>query len=233
MKLRFAVLSAERDDRDAETPLSPLTTNFRLMRSPSIMATGSLNNFHSFANRSFFIPVVPPEEVAPRFCVICLASYRLGTLHGVWIDATQDVEVIGAHIMDMLAKSRVDEANEWAIYAYEGFESLELRCYQGIGQIHEMALFLTMYGKWTDKLLKYYGDDVDLAEEAMAYHYQGKFRDELAFAEDVLDKRCTIPIPKFVKHYIDYESVRRDIFREEYYSIEVDKEVHVFSHQSC
>ncbi|MCE3238388.1 MAG: antirestriction protein [Gammaproteobacteria bacterium] len=37
--------------------------------------------------------------------VACLASYNNGILHGAWIDATQDVELIHSEIKIILEKS--------------------------------------------------------------------------------------------------------------------------------
>ena len=40
-----------------------------------------------------------------RIYVSCLASYNSGTLHGAWIDADQDADVIRGEIADMLRES--------------------------------------------------------------------------------------------------------------------------------
>jgi antirestriction protein len=178
------------------------------------------------------MPKIHLPETMPKICVICAASYKLGILQGEWIDCTQDLEVIHCKIRGMLLRSFVDDAKEWTIYAYDGFGSVVLRPYESLEQIHHIALFLTTYGRWSGKLLEHYGKDLDLAEEAMGCHYQGKFCSELKFAEALLDKECTVPIPKFVKHYINYESFRKDVFQRDYYSIEVGKEVHIFSNSS-
>ena len=49
----------------------------------------------------------------------CLASYNAGRLHGVWIDATQDVDHTDADIRVMLSESFEPDAEEWAIHDYE------------------------------------------------------------------------------------------------------------------
>ena len=41
----------------------------------------------------------------PRIYVACLASYNAGRLHGLWIDATDDVDAMQAEINRMLAAS--------------------------------------------------------------------------------------------------------------------------------
>ena len=39
----------------------------------------------------------------PRIYVACLAAYNAGRLHGEWIDADQDADVIHEEIQEMLA----------------------------------------------------------------------------------------------------------------------------------
>ena len=157
------------------------------------MAENSLSKFHSFDNHHFFSIKTPNHEKHPRVCVICVASYHLDVLYGIWIDVTQDIEIIYGKINDMLSKSPAssdsNEPSEWAIYAYEGFESIPLNEDEDIEQIHYKAIFLSTYGKWSSKLLEYYDDDLDLAEEAMASFYQGKFSSKLEFAKNLFNRK--------------------------------------------
>src|SRR5688572_9380760 len=66
-----------------------------------------------------------------RIYVADLAAYNAGHLHGVWIDATQDVEDIQAQIDAMLKSSPVADAEEYAIHDYEGFDGYNLGEYEG------------------------------------------------------------------------------------------------------
>lgn len=193
------------------------------------MADISLSKFHSFDNHRLFIPKLHEQSAALRICVICVASYASGLLHGVWIDPTQDAESISDEINRMIAKSPVTDANEWAIYTYSGFGSIVLGDYESIDLIHHKALFLKIYGEWSLKLLEYHHDDVELTEEALVEHYQGKYCTELDFAISLFDKECPVIIPDFVKLYIDYEGFQKDIFKNDYYSIEAEGGVHIFS----
>ena len=59
------------------------------------------------------------EEI--RIYVADLAAYNNGKLHGVWIDATQNLEDIQDQINAMLAESPEGFAEEYAIHDYEGF----------------------------------------------------------------------------------------------------------------
>lgn len=58
----------------------------------------------------------------PKIYVADLAAYNNGKLHGVWIDATLDLEDIQAAVSSMLKNSPEGFAEEYAIHDYEGFE---------------------------------------------------------------------------------------------------------------
>ena len=53
-----------------------------------------------------------------RIYVADLAAYNAGYLHGVWIDASQDLEDIQAQVDTMLAASPVKGAEEYAIHDF-------------------------------------------------------------------------------------------------------------------
>ena len=61
-----------------------------------------------------------------RIYVADLAAYNSGVLHGVWIDATQEVDEIQAQINKLFKTSPVEYAEEFAIHDYEGFGSLSI-----------------------------------------------------------------------------------------------------------
>jgi antirestriction protein len=58
-----------------------------------------------------------------RIYVADLAAYNNGFLHGVWIDATEDVDAIHEKIAVMRAASPVAGGEEYAIHDFEGFSS--------------------------------------------------------------------------------------------------------------
>ena len=77
-----------------------------------------------------------------RIYVADLAAYNAGKLHGVWIDATQEIEDIQDQLNKMLGASPEGFAEEYAIHDYEGFEGCELSEYTGIQAAHEKAVFI-------------------------------------------------------------------------------------------
>jgi len=77
-----------------------------------------------------------------RIYVADLAAYNNGKLHGVWIDACDDINNIWEQIKAMLAASPEDFAEEYAIHDYEGFGSYALSEYEGIETAHKVACFI-------------------------------------------------------------------------------------------
>lgn len=59
-----------------------------------------------------------------RICVADLAAYNAGHLHGVWIDACDDIDDIWEQIKTMLADSPVENSEEYAIHDYEGLAAM-------------------------------------------------------------------------------------------------------------
>ncbi|HET6538119.1 MAG TPA: antirestriction protein ArdA [Sphingopyxis sp.] len=87
----------------------------------------------------------------PRIYVACLAAYNNGHLHGAWIDADQDADEIRDEIAAMLARSPIKDAEEYAIYDYEGFEGVTIKEYATIESVARMATFI--YGSFGNSLL--------------------------------------------------------------------------------
>jgi len=85
------------------------------------------------------------EEI--RIYVADLAAYNNGVLHGVWIDATQELDNIQEQIKQMLEASPIDDAEEYAIHDYEGFGSYSVSEYEGIQSLHEVACFIEEHGE--------------------------------------------------------------------------------------
>ncbi len=163
------------------------------------------------------------EEI--RIYVACLASYNSGILHGVWIDAIQGVGVIWRDVSQMLLKSPVEYAEEWAIHDYEGFEGICISEYEGFDTIAEYAEFIEEHGKLGAKLISYYGDLGD-AREAISDHYAGEYDSLSDYAEQLTEE--TTQIPETLRYYIDYEKMGRDLEINDVLTIEAGSSVHVF-----
>jgi len=64
--------------------------------------------------------------------VVDLAAYNNGILHGVWIDATLDVEEMQEQVDAMLKASPVEDTEEYAIHDHEGLGDYRLDEYAGL-----------------------------------------------------------------------------------------------------
>jgi len=160
-----------------------------------------------------------------RIYVACLASYNNGTLHGVWIDATQGVDGIWRDVSQMLLKSPAEYAEEWAIHDHEGFGGIHISEYEGFDTIATYAEFIEDYGDLGAKLISYYGNIND-TKEAISDHYAGEYDSLTDYAEQLTEE--TTQIPEALRYYIDYDKMARDLEINDVLAIEAGQSVHVF-----
>lgn len=166
------------------------------------------------------------EEI--RIYVADLAAYNNGKLHGVWIDATQDLDDIQGQINAMLAQSPEGFAEEYAIHDYEGFGGCSVSEYQGIQSVHEIACFIEEYPDLAGELLSHFGGSIDDARKAIEENYSGCYKSLADYAEELTEDISQIP--ESLAYYIDYERMGRDMeLSGDIYTIETAyDEVHVF-----
>ena len=168
----------------------------------------------------------------PQIYVADLAAYNQGVLHGAWIDATQDPEDIEAEIQEILSKSPVPDAEEFAIHDYEGFGSLRLSEFEPIEKVSQVAKLIEEHGTMFAELVGHFGGAryIDEAIEAMEERYQGAHKSledwAYEYAKDT-GLECAEPYV----NYIDWERFARDAeMGGDIFTIETDDGmVHVFS----
>jgi len=162
-----------------------------------------------------------------KIYVADLAAYNNGHLHGVWIDATQDIEDISDQVNAMLAASPVEGAEEYAIHDYEGFGSYDLGEYAGLEKAHEIALFIEEYPDFGSALLSHFGS-LDDAAKAAKDCYCGSHGSLADYAQEITEE--TTEVPEALRFYIDYEKMGRDMeLSGDVFSIETGfQEVHIF-----
>lgn len=121
---------------------------------------------------------IPEHETtprpAPRIYVADLAAYNNGRLHGVWLDATRDVDELHADVQAMLADSPIPGAEEFAIHDFEDFTGYPLGEYENLAFVSKLAQGIAEHGQafaayadWNrqeDPELEYFGD-----------HYEGSY----------------------------------------------------------
>lgn len=144
-----------------------------------------------------------------RIYVADLAAYNAGHLHGVWIDACEDIGNIWKQIKVMLAASPEVFAEEYAIHDYEGFGGYALSEYAGIETAHEIACFIAEYSDFGGELLNYFGGDLGDAKTATEENYSGCYQSLADYAQDLTEE--TTQIPENLTYYIDYERMGRDM----------------------
>lgn len=163
----------------------------------------------------------------PKIYVACLAAYNSGYLHGAWLSANQDVDEIDAAIQEMLAKSPIKNAEEFAIHDYEGFGEARLSEYESIDSVVKIAAFIAEHGEWGGALLADY--TIEDAETLLDDHYHGAHDSEVDFAQLLFEDCYSDAMPKALCYYFDHEAFARDLFMSDYFSVEAQGETHVFS----
>jgi antirestriction protein len=166
------------------------------------------------------------EEI--RIYVADLAAYNNGRLHGVWIDATEEMDDIWAQVNQMLKSSPEGFAEEYAIHDYEGFGGYRVSEYEGLESAHNVAVFIEEHGEIAGELLNNFGGDLEDAKKAIEENYSGCYKSLADYAEELTEQ--TAEVPENLAFYIDYERMGRDMeLGGDVYTIETGfEEVHVF-----
>ncbi len=164
----------------------------------------------------------------PHIYIVCLAAYNSCYLHGRKIDATQDVETIQNQIQEMLSKSPIADAKGWVIHNQDNFGSIQLSKYNDFEEICQIAAFIHEHGELGAELVANF-HNVEDAQEAREDNYHGKYSRELDFVIELFEEVYLHSIPDNLTSYIDYEAFRYDIFINDYYSLTINGDVHLFS----
>lgn len=157
-----------------------------------------------------------------------LAAYNNGILHGVWIDATLELDDIYQQVKQMLKQSPVESSEEIAVHDYEGFGSYSVSEYSGLEELHNVACFIERHGELGAKILSHCCDDLDKATKMLEENYNGEYESVADYARQLTED--TGDIPKHLEFYIDYEKMGRDMeISGDIFTIEMaHNEVHIF-----
>ena len=163
-----------------------------------------------------------------RIYVTDLAAYNNGILHGQWLDATQDLDMLRDAINAMLKDSPIPNAEEYAIHDYEGFYGHHVEEYSNIETLHEIACFLEEHSELGGALLKHWCGDLEMAQKALKDNYSGIYKSLADYAKELTES--SVEIPASLEFYIDYEAMARDMdLNGDVYTLELAyEEVHVF-----
>ena len=168
----------------------------------------------------------PVNFLEPKIYAACLAAYNAGYLHGIWIDASQSLDLILSEIKTMLSNSSIPNAEEWAIHDYEDFGSICLDEYSDLETVVSIADVIKKYGKLGAEIVAYHGNYVNDARNALD-NYCGEYDSKVDYAKQLMND-CS-EVPEYFQFYIDYDKFARDLFISDNYSIDVNNKCHVFS----
>ena len=163
----------------------------------------------------------------PRIYVACLAAYNNGYLHGAWIDTDQIRDEIAA----MLARSPVEDVEEYAIHDYESFEGVSISEYASIGIVARIAGFIAEYGVLGAGLLEQFSGDIEQATSTLEDCYHGQFASLAEYMEELTTESVTIP--EALRYYVYWDAMARDAeMGGDLFTIETAHgEAHVFSNR--
>lgn len=153
-------------------------------------------------------------KMKPKIYAACLAAYNNGYLHGDWIHADQEPDYLHAEILDMLDKSPIPNAEEWAIHDYEGFGAFNLHEYERLETIARVAGGLATHGSAFAHWIHEVGSDAEDAIDTYTDHYRGTYNSLADMAEQFLDDMGFNPetiVPDWISPYliVDLEGLGR------------------------
>jgi antirestriction protein len=159
------------------------------------------------------------DTETPRIYVASLSDYNAGRLHGRWIGADEDVDVIREGIQAMLAESPEPIAEEWAIHDYDNFGGLRLSEFEDIERVAELGQLIAKHGAAFAAYAGHVGEDF-ATEEGFEEANCGEWESEKAYAEELFDELYLADVPDHIQGYIDYEAFSRDLFINDCYSVD-------------
>jgi len=159
------------------------------------------------------------KNETPRIWIACLAAYNEGTLHGEWVDVTDYDDLIEAKDR-IIASSPAFHPEEWAIFDYEGFYGLDLGEYADFEKIARIAELIETHGEEFAAFAGHVGLEFVTADKFLE-DFCGQWASEEQFAEELFDEVYALEgVHEAVRNYIDYEKFARDLFINDYYSVD-------------
>lgn len=160
------------------------------------------------------------RQLSPRIWVGSLADYNNGDLHGEWLDAAREPEDIHEDIQAMLARGpaarRGEAPEEWGIFDYDEFGSLQIGEYERIEDVSRLAKAVAKHGPafaaWAEATSRDQATSEDFVE---AFH--GRFDSPAAYAEELVadleGDSVLETLPGWLQPYvhIDYDALAHDL----------------------
>lgn len=131
------------------------------------------------------------QPQSPHIYVSSLADYNQGQLHGVWIDATRDLDDMREEIEEMLCQSPVllaedETTGDWAIHDSVGFAMVTVHEQDDLETVHRLAVGIEKHGAafsaWAE-VFESNPEQCGLFQEA----YLGEYDDLDSYGEQLWD----------------------------------------------
>lgn len=145
----------------------------------------------------------------------------------LWIDATLVLDDIQAQVEAMLAASPVEDAEEYAIHDFEGFDSYRLVEFEGLESAYKIACFIEEYPEFGGAMLAHF-NNLEQARKAAEEDSCGCYSSLADYAQELTEE--TTRIPQHLAMYIDYRVMARDMeYSGDPFTLETGfEQVHVF-----
>lgn len=157
--------------------------------------------------------------VTPRLYVACLACYNSGRLHGTWIDADPDPEVMGAELLEFFSDREDCESNEpaddlpeLAVHDHEGFGGMWSGEDLDLDKVSEIVALLREHGDVAIAAFDAAGD-LDTAKGYLENGYRGPYswlQVEQGDAAAEFHEEMGTELGS-LENYVDWSAVQRDL----------------------
>jgi antirestriction protein len=152
------------------------------------------------------------------------AKRQAKRLRGLLVLDAVDPDELKEGIEEMLSNGPADNAEEWAFHDYEGFGDYSVSEYEDIDGLAELGRCIEEHGLAFAAYAENIGQGAD--EAGFEDAYCGEWDSETAYAENLMDE-C-YEVPDNLANYIDYAAFARDLFINDYYSVDGGAGVYVF-----
>lgn len=157
-------------------------------------------------------------RIGPKVWIASLSDYNAGHLHGAWVDADQGPDGIWHGINEVLRTSREPQAEEWAIFDYEGFGPLRLSEYESVERVSRLGLGIAEHGEAFAAFAHFLGSEEEELLPVFEESFLGHWESAEAYAQDYLDS-CGIDqlldehVPDSLRPYVkvDVDMLARDM----------------------
>lgn len=151
----------------------------------------------------------------PRIYVACLSAYNNGFLHGRWIDVSEGEEYVRSEIANMLSESPENDAEEYAIHDYEGFEDYRVEEWSDISKLCEICELIKTYSDdFPSNIITYLINDfgTESVNEWIEDHYAGCYEDIEDYSTQYLEDTGALSgLDKSLLYYFDYHAYACDV----------------------